>query len=58
MKVRNINEVNTLLTKYSLEYVNSFIRTICSESLNDSVYQQSGNFKDPELKRLLFEVSA
>lgn len=58
MKVRDINKVNTLLTKYSLEYVNSFIRTICSESLNDSVYQQSGNFKDPELKRLLFEVSA
>jgi flagellar biosynthesis/type III secretory pathway chaperone len=58
MKVRDVNTGNTLLTKYSLEYVNSFIRTICSESLNDSVYQQSGNFKDPELKRLLFEVSA
>jgi flagellar biosynthesis/type III secretory pathway chaperone len=57
-KVKDINNVNTLLTKYSLEFVNNFIRAICSESLNDSVYQQSGNLKDPELKRLLFEVSA
>jgi hypothetical protein len=57
-KVMDVNKVNTLLTKYSLEYVNNFIRAICSESLNDSVYQQSGNFKGPELKRLLFEVSA
>ncbi len=57
-KVRDINKINILLTKYSLEYVNNFIKAICSESLNDSVYQQSGNLKDPELKRLLFEVSA
>lgn len=57
-KVKNVNTINTLLTKYSLEYVNNFIKTICSESLNDSVYQQSGNIKDPELKRLLFEASA
>ncbi len=57
-KVRDVNKVNTLLTKYSLEYVNNFIRAICSESLNDSVYQKSGDFKGPELKRLLFEVSA
>ena len=57
-KVREANKINTLLTKYSLEYVNNFIRAICSESLNDSVYQKSGDFKDPELKRLLFEVSA
>ncbi len=57
-KVRDVNEVNTLITKYSLKYINSFIKAICSESLNDSVYQQSGNLKDPELKRLLFEVSA
>ncbi len=57
-KVRDVNKVNTLLTKYSLEYVNNFIRAICSESLNDSVYQKSGDFKSPELKRLLFEVSA
>jgi flagellar biosynthesis/type III secretory pathway chaperone len=57
-KVKDINKINTLLTKYSLEYVNKFIKAICSESLNDSVYQQSGNLKTPELKRLLFEVSA
>ncbi len=57
-KVRDINKINILLTKYSLEYVNNFIKAICSESLNDSVYQQSGNLKNPELKRLLFEVSA
>ncbi len=57
-KVRDVNKVNTLLTKYSLEYVNNFIKAICSESLNDSVYQKSGDFKGPELKRLLFEVSA
>ncbi len=57
-KVKNVNEINTLLTKYSLEFVNNFIKAICSESLNDSVYQQSGNLRDPELKRLLFEVDA
>jgi flagellar biosynthesis/type III secretory pathway chaperone len=57
-KVKNVNTINTLLTKYSLEFVNNFIKTICSESLNDSVYQQSGNLKNPELKRLLFEASA
>lgn len=57
-KVKDINNVNTLLTKYSLEFVNNFIRALCSESLNDCVYQQSGSLKDPELKRLLFEANA
>ncbi|MFQ5963008.1 MAG: flagellar protein FlgN [Candidatus Scalinduaceae bacterium] len=58
MKVEDVNRTNTTLTKYSLEFVNNLIKSICSESLNDSVYQQSGKLKGPELKRLLFELSA
>ncbi len=57
-KVETINKVNTSLTKYSLEYINNLIKSICSESLNDSTYQQSGKLKEPELKRMLFEISA
>ncbi|MGR3174485.1 MAG: flagellar protein FlgN [Candidatus Scalindua sp.] len=57
-KVEAINKINTSLTKYSLEYINNLIRSICSESLNDSTYQQSGKLKEPELKRMLFEISA
>ena len=57
-KVEEINKVNTSLTKYSLEYINILIRSICSESLNDSTYQQSGKFNEPELKRMLLEIDA
>jgi len=57
-KVEAINKVNTSLTKYSLEYINNLIRSICSESLNDSTYQQSGKFNEPELKRMLLEIDA
>ena len=57
-EVETINKVNTSLTKYSLEYINNLIRSICSESLNDSTYQQSGKLKEPELKRMLFEINA
>jgi hypothetical protein len=58
LEVETINKVNTSLTKYSLEYINNLIRSICSESLNDSTYQQSGKLKEPELKRMLFEINA
>jgi hypothetical protein len=57
-KVEAINKINTSLTEYSLEYINNLIKSICSESLNDSTYQQSGKLKEPELKRMLFEISA
>ncbi len=57
-EVETINKINTSLTKYSLEYINNLIKSICSESLNDSTYQQSGKLKEPELKRMLFEISA
>ncbi len=58
MKLQVINKSNTMLTKHSLKYINNFIRTICSESLNDSTYQQSGEKNEPELKKMLIEVSA
>ena len=58
MKVEEVNKVNTSLTKYSLEYINNFIKSICKESLDDSTYQQSGKRKDPEFKRMMIEVSA
>lgn len=57
-KVQEVNKINTSLTKYSLNFVNNLIKSICSESLNDSVYQQSGKLKDPELKRILLEINA
>ncbi len=57
-KVEGVNKINTTLTKHSLEYINSFIKSICSESLNDNVYQQSGKLKGPDLKRILFEINA
>ncbi|ODS32171.1 MAG: flagella synthesis protein FlgN [Candidatus Scalindua rubra] len=57
-KVEDVNRVNTSLTKYSLEFVNNLIKSVCTVSLNDSIYQQSGKLKDPELKRMLFETSA
>jgi len=57
-KVEAVNKTNTTLTKYSLEYINNLIRSICSESLNDNIYQQSGKLKEPELKRILFETNA
>ncbi len=57
-KVEGVNKTNTTLTKYSLEYINSLIKSICSESLNDNIYQQSGKLKEPELKRILFEINA
>ncbi len=58
MKVEDVNRVNASITKYSLEFVNNFIKCICTESLNDSIYQQSGKLKDPEVKRVLFELNA
>ncbi len=57
-EVESVNTINTSLTKYSLEYINNLIKSICSESLNDSTYQQSGKLKEPELKRMLFEINA
>ncbi len=57
-KVEAINKTNTSLTKYSLEYINNLIKSICSESLNDSTYQLSGKLKEPELKKMLFDISA
>ena len=57
-KVEAVNKTNTTLTKYSLEYINNLIKSICSESLNDNIYQQSGKLKEPELKRILFETNA
>ena len=58
MKVQVVNKSNTLLTKHSLKFINNFIRSICSESLNDSTYQQSGEKSEPEIKKMLIEVSA
>ncbi len=57
-KVEDVNKSNTILTKYSLEYINNLIKSICTESLNDSTYQQSGKLNEPEPHRLMFEVSA
>ena len=57
-QVEGVNKSNTTLTKYSLEYINNLVKSICTESLNDSTYQQSGKFSKPELHRLMFEVSA
>ena len=57
-KVEEVNKSNTTLTKYSLEYINNLIKSICTESLNDNIYQQSGKLKEPELKRILFEINA
>ncbi len=57
-KVEEVNRSNTTLTKYSLEYINNLIKSICAESLNDNTYQQSGKLNEPELHRLMFEVSA
>ena len=57
-KVEEVNKSNTTLTKYSLEYINNLVKSICTESLNDNTYQQSGKFSKPELHRLMFEVSA
>ena len=57
-KVEEVNKSNTTLTKYSLEYINNLIKSVCTESLNDNTYQQSGKFNQPDLHRLMFEVSA
>jgi len=57
-EVEAVNKINTSLTKYSLEYINNLMKSICSESLNDSTYQQSGKLNEPELKRMLFEINA
>lgn len=57
-KVEKVNKSNTTLTKYSLEFINSLIKSICTESLNDNTYQQSGKLKEPELSRIMFEINA
>jgi len=57
-QVEEVNKSNTTLTKYSLEYINNLVKSICTESLNDNTYQQSGKFSEPELHRIMFEVSA
>lgn len=57
-KVEVVNKSNTTLTKYSLEYINNLIKSICTESLNDNTYQQSGKLNEPELHRLMFEINA
>lgn len=57
-KVEEVNKSNTTLTKYSLEYINNLVKSICTESLNDNTYQQSGKLNEPELHRLMFETSA
>ncbi|GAX59812.1 adenosylmethionine-8-amino-7-oxononanoate aminotransferase [Candidatus Scalindua japonica] len=58
IKVEGINKTNTTLTKHSLEYINNLIKYICTESLNDNTYQQTGKLKEPELNRILFEINA
>lgn len=57
-KVEEVNKSNTALTKYSLEYINNLVKSICTESLNDNTYQQSGKLSEPELQRLMIEVNA
>ncbi len=57
-KVEGVNKSNTTLTKYSLEYINKLIKSICTVSLNDNTYQQSGKLNEPELHRLMIETSA
>lgn len=57
-KVEDINKINTTLTKYSLEYVNNLIKSVCTESLNDNTYQQTGKLNQPDLNRILFEINA
>jgi flagellar biosynthesis/type III secretory pathway chaperone len=57
-KVREINSVNTSLTRYSLEYVNSLIKSLCSQPLDNTIYQQSGKVREDDLERVVFEVSA
>ncbi len=57
-KVEEVNKSNTTLTKYSLEYINNLIKSICADSLNDNTYQQSGKLNEPELQRLMIETSA
>ncbi len=57
-KVREVNSVNTSLTRYSLEYVNTLIKSLCSEPLDNTIYQQSGKVKEDDLERIVFEVNA
>ncbi len=57
-RVEGINRSNTTLTKYSLEYINNLIKSICSESLNDNTYQKSGKLNEPELQRIMLEINA
>lgn len=57
MKVEVVNRVNASLTKISLNFANNFIKSICSESLNDTVYQKSGEIQKPEFNRVLLEVN-
>ncbi|MDR4505550.1 MAG: flagellar protein FlgN [Candidatus Scalindua sp.] len=58
LKVQEVNNVNTSLTRYSLEYVNSLIKSLCSEPLDNTIYQQTGKVKAGDLKRIVFEASA
>lgn len=58
IKVEAVNRVNFSLTKYSLNFINKFLRSMCSESLNDTTYKQTGKLNDPGIKRMLLEVSA
>ena len=57
-KVQEVNNVNTSLTRYSLEYVNSLIKSLCSEPLDNTIYQQTGKVREGDLKRIVFETSA
>ena len=58
LKVQEVNNVNTSLTRYSLEYVNSLIKSLCSEPLDNTIYQQTGKVREGDLKRIVFETSA
>ncbi|GJQ58232.1 MAG: flagellar protein FlgN [Candidatus Scalindua sp. AMX11] len=58
LKVQEVNNVNTSLTRYSLEYVNSLIKSLCSEPLDNTIYQQTGKVKEGYLNRIVFETSA
>lgn len=58
LKVQEVNNINTSLTRYSLEYVNNLIKSVCAEPLDNTIYQQTGKIKADDLKMIVFEASA
>ncbi|MCP5003408.1 MAG: flagellar protein FlgN [Planctomycetes bacterium] len=57
-KVQDISNVNASLSRYSLEYVNGLIKSLCSQPLDNTIYQQSGRVREENLDQVVFEVSA